>query len=172
MLLLSCILHKPWIRLSFSGYKASDFHRSDCAPTLKFNAKFKVFCSKIYFPRFFRRLAGAWFQMKNALRWLSLNIPSVLSDPTCLDVYILDLCMCFGTEVSRYSDEIFCFVEEVHAWAEGPRGPLIQSAPLLVSRPRCDPHHFSLPAPHFPTNIITHSWWPQRPFWYDRRHLI
>lgn len=45
-----------------------------------------------------------------------------------------------------------------------PWGPFTQSAPLLMSRPRCDPHHFSLPALHFPTNIVMPSWWPPPPY--------
>lgn len=55
------------------------------------------------------------FQDENTFHRLALHFSNVLSDLTCLDVPVLDICMCFGTGVSVCSHEIFCLVEEVHA---------------------------------------------------------
>lgn len=91
----------------------------------------------------FRRLADIWL-----LRWkllshrAALNVSSMLSDLTCLDVHILDICMCFGTGVWRCSDEIFCLVEEVHAWIEASGVLSLTISPDVMT-------------PHFPTNIMT-----------------
>lgn len=54
---------------------------------------------------------------------------------------------------------------------EVPRGLSVKLAPLLVSGPRHDLHHSSLPTLHFPTDVITHSGWSWRPMGCEGHHL-
>lgn len=120
----------------------------------------------------FKRLEDVWF-----LRWKCVSQARVARFPPA---EWFDLLRCPHTEYmymfwNRSLDVLrwnILFSRRASCMNRGPRGPLTHLASLLVSRPRCDLHRFSLPTLHFPTNIMMHSWWPPRPLWYRRCHLF
>lgn len=74
--------------------------------------------------------------------------------------------ICFPAEAVRRSGWNILFGGGGSCMSRSPlRPPQLSGRRSAVSRPRRDPHHFSLPARHFPTDGTTLLRCPRRPFW-------